>query len=216
MHACVGSRFSCVWLFGSLWTIAHLAPLSKEFSPGKNTGVGCHALLQGIFPTQGPNPCLLCFLDWQTGSLSLVPPGKPFPLLIHILIQVPGVRSYVIWFLFKNSFRICIMHQKIIYLDIFCELEKTVSCVIKWGVLLASLVSMRVKNLPPMQETWVWILAWVRFPGTGYGSPLWYSCLEKESHGQRSLVGYSPWGCKRVRHDWATTVSFPFQICQLR
>ena len=31
-------------------------------SPGKNTGVGCHALLQGIFPTQGMNPCLLCLL----------------------------------------------------------------------------------------------------------------------------------------------------------
>ena len=28
-------------------------------SPGKNTGVGCHALLQDIFPTQGLNPCLL-------------------------------------------------------------------------------------------------------------------------------------------------------------
>ena len=27
-------------------------------SPGKNTGVGCHALLQGIFPTQGWNPGL--------------------------------------------------------------------------------------------------------------------------------------------------------------
>ena len=27
--------------------------------PGKNTGVGCHFLLQGIFPTQGQNPCLL-------------------------------------------------------------------------------------------------------------------------------------------------------------
>ena len=27
-------------------------------SPGKNTGVGCHALLQAIFPTQGSNPCL--------------------------------------------------------------------------------------------------------------------------------------------------------------
>ena len=27
-------------------------------SPGKNTGGGCHALLQGIFPTQGPNPGL--------------------------------------------------------------------------------------------------------------------------------------------------------------
>ena len=26
--------------------------------PGKNTGVGCHALLQGMFPTQGSNPGL--------------------------------------------------------------------------------------------------------------------------------------------------------------
>ena len=31
-----------------------------------------------------------------------------------------------------------------------------------------------------------------RSPGEGYGNPLQYSCLEK-SHGQRSLVGYSPW-----------------------
>ena len=40
-------------------------------SLGKNTGVGCHALLQGIFPTQGSNPCLLCLLHWQVGSLPL-------------------------------------------------------------------------------------------------------------------------------------------------
>ena len=31
---------------------------AHEDSPGKNTGVGCHALLQGIFPTQGSNPGL--------------------------------------------------------------------------------------------------------------------------------------------------------------
>ena len=40
-------------------------------SPGKNTGVGCPALLQGIFPTQGPNPHLLrllYLLRWQAGS----------------------------------------------------------------------------------------------------------------------------------------------------
>ena len=43
-------------------------------SPGKNTGVGCHFLLQGIFPTQGSNPRLLCLLHWQAGSLPLVPP----------------------------------------------------------------------------------------------------------------------------------------------
>ena len=41
--------------------------------PGKNTGVGCGVLLQGIFPTQESNPCLLCLLRWQTGSLLLVP-----------------------------------------------------------------------------------------------------------------------------------------------
>ena len=32
-----------------------------------------------------------------------------------------------------------------------------------------------------------------RFLGEGNGNPLQYYCLEK-SHGQRSLVGYSPWG----------------------
>ena len=32
--------------------LAHQAPLSMD-SPGKNTGVGCHFLLQGIFLTQG-------------------------------------------------------------------------------------------------------------------------------------------------------------------
>ena len=46
-------------------------------SLGKSTGVGCHFLLQGIFPTQGLNPGLLCLLHWQAGSLRLAPPGKP-------------------------------------------------------------------------------------------------------------------------------------------
>ena len=36
--------------------------------PGKNIGMDCHALLQGIFLTQGLNPCLLCLLHWQGGS----------------------------------------------------------------------------------------------------------------------------------------------------
>ena len=34
-----------------------------------------------------------------------------------------------------------------------------------------------------------------RTPGGGHGSPLQYSCLENP-HGQKSLVGYSPWGRK--------------------
>ena len=45
--------------------------------PGKNTGVGCCFLLQGIFPTQGLNPCILSLLHWQVDSFPQVPPGKP-------------------------------------------------------------------------------------------------------------------------------------------
>ena len=60
----------------------------------------------------------------------------------------------------------------------------------------AFLVAQTVKNLPAMQETWVWSLGW-EYP------------LEKDMatssvfllgifHGQRSLAGYSPWGCKKL------------------
>ena len=47
------------------------------YSPSKNTGVGCYFLLQGIFPTQGLNPHLSSFLQWQTSSSSLAQHGKP-------------------------------------------------------------------------------------------------------------------------------------------
>ena len=42
-----------------------------------------------------------------------------------------------------------------------------------------------------------------RSPGEGNGNPLQYSCLGK-SHGQRSLVGCSPWGSQRVDHNLVT------------
>ena len=51
------------------------APYFMEFwnSPGKNIGVGCHSLLQGIFLTQGLNPGLPAL---QADSLPSEPPGK--------------------------------------------------------------------------------------------------------------------------------------------
>ena len=39
--------------------------------------MGRHALLQGIFPTEGSNPGLLRLLHWQAGSSLLMAPGKP-------------------------------------------------------------------------------------------------------------------------------------------
>ena len=62
----------------SLWPHA-LCPWDFQ---GKNTGVGCPFLLQGIFPTQGWNPSLLHLLHWQTGSLPLSHLGSPQKLIV--------------------------------------------------------------------------------------------------------------------------------------
>ena len=59
------------------------------------------------------------------------------------------------------------------------------------------LVVQMVKNLPVVWETWVQSLGWEDSPGRGNCYPLQYSCQENP-HGQRSLVGYNPWGCKEL------------------
>ena len=46
-------------------------------SPGKNTGMGCHAHFQGIFPTQESKLHVSCLLHCQPSSLPLAPPWKP-------------------------------------------------------------------------------------------------------------------------------------------
>ena len=58
----------------------------------------------------------------------------------------------------------------------------------------ASLVAQLVKNPPAMQETWIRSLGWEDPLEEG---PLQHSRLENP-HGQRSLMGYSLWGCKAL------------------
>ena len=48
--------------------------------PGKNTGVGCHFLLQGICPIHGLKAHLLGLLHWQADSLPLCHLGSPLRL----------------------------------------------------------------------------------------------------------------------------------------
>ena len=69
-------------------------------SPHKNTGVSCHALLRGIFLTQGLNQSLLCLLHWQKGSLPLAPLEKP--------LQVSENKSDSILDLFLQ-FNLCVL-----------------------------------------------------------------------------------------------------------
>ena len=62
-HVCVHAELlqSCLTLYDPM---VYSLPASSVHgdSPGKNTGVGCHALLQGIFPTQGSNLSFSHFL----------------------------------------------------------------------------------------------------------------------------------------------------------
>ena len=66
----------CVYV-QSCWALRHPVDSSPPGStvhgifPGKNTGLGCHFLLQEIFLTRGLNPCLLRLLYWQAYSLLL-------------------------------------------------------------------------------------------------------------------------------------------------
>ena len=58
-------------------------------SPGKNTGVGCHALLQGIFLTQGSNAGCL---HWQADCLPLSHQASP-PGLVGVISEVKVAQS---------------------------------------------------------------------------------------------------------------------------
>ena len=91
------SRFSLVVLYVSSVAQSCLtlcSPMDCNLSGscpwnflGKNISVGCHFLLQGIFPTQGSNPHHLHLRHWQAVSLSLAPPRKPI-LFIYFLFVV--------------------------------------------------------------------------------------------------------------------------------
>ena len=68
-----------------------------------------------------------------------------------------------------------------------------------------SLMAQQVKNPPAMQKT-----QQIQFQSLSREDPLekemttHASILAWKSHGQRSLVGYSPWGRKRIGHDLVT------------
>ena len=87
--ACICAFFSNFKLFISESEVTQLCPTLGDLidciqlgssvhgdSPGKNTGVGCHFLLQGIFLTQGSDLQLVCLMHWQADSLPLALLGR--------------------------------------------------------------------------------------------------------------------------------------------
>ena len=92
---CVFSPFSRVrslWLHGLLPTRL-ICPWG---SLGKNTGMGCHTFLQGIFPIARMNLCLPAFPALQADSFPTEPPGKPFITIHYSMTYVSIVPLIVI------------------------------------------------------------------------------------------------------------------------
>ena len=83
-------------------------------SPGKNTGVGCHALLQGIFLTQGWNPGL----PHCRHSLLSKLPGKPLYCYIY---------EYILLYLWVLSLFLIYLHYKHVSVSIHAILCKVLS-----------------------------------------------------------------------------------------
>ena len=77
---------SHVQLFATRWTVALLCPWGF---PGENIRMGCHFLLQGIFPTQGSNSSLL---PWQADSLPLSQQGSLNEIIAEAK-KTPGGQS---------------------------------------------------------------------------------------------------------------------------
>ena len=180
LHACVVSHFSHVQLFATLWTVAPKLLCPWDF-PGKNIGMGYHALLQWIFLIQGSNQNLLCLLNWQVGSWPLAPALKP--LLNHSQIFLEEKRSTINQQLqlqnYSNGH------------DLGHSLLGNASYGSPDGEV--------VKNLPAKAgATWGTglIPGLGRSPREQNGNSLPYFCLENSFHGQRILAGYILWSLK--------------------
>ena len=92
------SHFSRVWLFVTPWTVAWQL-LCPWDSPGKNTGVGCHCLFQGILGTVACKAPLSMGFSRQEywSALPYPPPGDPDPCLYVLCIERQVFTTSVTW-----------------------------------------------------------------------------------------------------------------------
>ena len=143
--------------------------------PSKSTEVGCHFLLQGIFPTQGSNPGLL---HCSQMLLLSEPPGKStqWKLLFQNIFEKSLMLSIEITLLFRQT--------PALY---------PVSWVAQWS---GKESACQCKN--HRFDLWVRKIPWRR---NWQPIPVF---LPGKSYRQRSLVGYWPWAHKSVRRDLAT------------
>ena len=111
-----------------------------EDSPGKNTGVGCHALLQGIVPTQRSNPVLPHF-RWILYLLSHQ--GSP-----HSYMYTPKLNTYLCQKINRRIF--------IIALFIVAKTSNNTNINKKWNVLIKKYyTTIKINEILLYEPTWV-------------------------------------------------------------
>ena len=110
-------RCVCAKLLQSCPTLCD--PVERFFCPldypGKNDGVDCHSLLQGIFPTQGLNSSLLCLLHRQAGSLPLAPPG----VYDIVFPQELGFKGIIFWIMVNGVYSFLYFTKRLCYYCIY-------------------------------------------------------------------------------------------------
>ena len=165
-------------------------------SPGKNAGVGCHALLQGLFLTQGLNSCLLWLLHcrqiltcWVTGQdwlgtllwskSSLCHLTAVWPWVSHITsLSLPSLihKMGIITNLFQG------LNEMILIQDL--AQHKGSGSLSSSGNLDCCYCYYPEKAMAPHSSTFAWKIPWMEEPG-----------------------GLQSMGLLRVGHDWATSLS---------
>ena len=140
-------------------------------SPGKNTGVGCHVLLQGIFLTQESNSGLLSLLYWQAGPLPRRHWEAPARRMDgEYLPSIYGLPFYSLSGVFWKTISFQLLVVQYIHLSIMVS---------AFGVLLRNLCLLQILPLETLEarkplkvvyltglEKWGW-LSFFFSPGTG-------------------------------------------------
>ena len=189
---------SRVWLFATTWTVVYQLLHPWNF-PGKNTGVDCHFLFQGSSQPRDRTwvSCIAgrCFTVWAT-SQTLKSASSMAPLTCRSRTSEStfrGKNSEQWWP--QRSMRITQEGIQGNFLGegsvLFCD----TGVLPRW---LSDEKSACRRCKRCGFDPWVRKIPWRR---KWQPTPVF---LPAKYHGQRSLVGYSPY-CRRVRHDWGRT-----------
>ena len=193
---------SRVQFFATPLTIAHQAPLSMGF-PGKNTGVGCHFFLQGIFLNQRSTSCLFSSPSLVGGFFNTAPLGKP--------LECPPLNSWWLRILSTCWFKS--------YLICNCSIYDIPSR----APFLLSLLHFFTSHIPPLSYCVFYVLSDNSIPFFKLFI-LYLSIMAPHS----STVAWKiPWmdepgrlqsmGSLGVGHDWVTSLSlFTFMLWRRR